>query len=128
MGTAEAYYLRAIEADPNHTNALKDFAHFCYTRLDQADRARSLFARAVASDPLHVKAAVMYARFCLAVGDEMDAVLVQVENVRQSSLRSEYFPWPVLNGLKSMKKSMRANGYEDAAVVVEGVMRELHAS
>ena len=128
METAEAYYLRAIEADPNHTNALKDFAHFCYTRLDQADRARSLFARAVASDPLHVKAAVMYARFCLAVGDEMDAVLVQVENVRQSSLRSEYFPWPVLNGLKSMKKSMRANGYEDAAVVVEGVMRELHAS
>jgi tetratricopeptide (TPR) repeat protein len=69
---AEAFYKRAIEADPKYANALGGYAHFLqYDRRD-ADRAEEFYKRAIEADPKHANNLTNYAAFLRDVRREFD--------------------------------------------------------
>jgi Tfp pilus assembly protein PilF len=60
---AEAFYKRAIEADPKHASCLGNYAAFLHSERHDYDQAETLYKLAIEADPKHANNLGNYAAF-----------------------------------------------------------------
>ena len=73
QNAAEDLHKRAIQADPNHANALGNYAVFLKTVRGDHDAAEDLYKRAIQADPNHANTLGSYANFLTDVRGDHDA-------------------------------------------------------
>jgi Tfp pilus assembly protein PilF len=71
---AEQAYLRALELDPNHSNALGNLANLLWER-GELDRAEELYRHALEADPDNVTQRINFGRFLISAREDLDAAL-----------------------------------------------------
>ena len=69
---AEAFYERAIEADPTHAINLGNYAIFLKTIRQDHDRAEAFYERAIEADPDHANILGSYANFLTTIRQDHD--------------------------------------------------------
>lgn len=69
---AEQAYLRALELDPNHSNALGNLANLLWER-GELDRAEEFYRHALEANPDNVNPRINFGKFLLWARDDLDA-------------------------------------------------------
>ena len=75
---AEQAYLRALELDPNHSNALGNLANILWER-GELDRSEELYRHALEANPDNVTQRINFGRFLLWAREDPDAALALCE-------------------------------------------------
>jgi Tfp pilus assembly protein PilF len=75
---AEQAYLRALELDPNHSNALGNLANLLWDR-GELDRAEELYRHALQAGPDNVTQRINFGKFLLSARGDLDAALAVCE-------------------------------------------------
>ena len=91
------YYKRALEADPNHANALGNYALFLNDIRQDYDQAETYYKKALEADPNHANTLGNYAHFLITCRGDLkraDSLIQQAfesadNNERMKPLQAE---------------------------------------